>query len=116
MHEMQDISDPGSWPFDRELDALGLDCPLPVLMARKRLAAMRPGEALLVAASDEMAAIDIPHLCHQDGHRLARSARIDGPAGERLYFLIVANGSAAAGGPANGGPEPDSSVGNEKSS
>jgi len=116
MNEKQDISDPASWPFDRELDAIGLDCPLPVLKARKRLAAMRPGETLLVAASDPMAAIDIPHLCHQDGHRLARSARVDGPAGERLYFLVVANGAAADGGPANGGPERDSSVGNGKGS
>ena len=106
MNEKQDISDPGSWRFDRELDAIGLDCPLPVLMARKRLAAMRPGEALLVAASDEMAAIDIPHLCREDGHRLARTARRSGAAGERLYFLILAGG----------GPKADSFVGDEKSS
>ena len=63
----------------RELDAIGLACPLPVLKARKLLAAMQPGERLLVRASDPMAAIDIPHLCHQDGHRLvSRSEAVSG--------------------------------------
>lgn len=59
----------------RELDAIGLDCPLPVLKARKALAAMPPGAQLRVRATDPMAAVDIPHLCHQDGHRLLSQER-----------------------------------------
>lgn len=83
------------WRPDFVLDAIGLACPLPVLKARRRLAAMRDGETLLVQASDPMAVIDIPHLCRQDGHELLRSARQATTAGERLDFLILARHAAA---------------------
>lgn len=63
---------------DRTLDAIGLLCPLPVLRARKVLAGMRPGERLRVEATDPMAAIDIPHLCQQDGHTLIAKRTDDG--------------------------------------
>lgn len=53
---------------DRELDARGLICPLPVLRARKVLKGMRPGEVLRVLATDAMAAIDLPHFCAEAGH------------------------------------------------
>ncbi len=55
---------------DAVLDARDLACPLPVLKARKRLAALAPGARLLVEATDPMAAIDIPHFCKESGHRL----------------------------------------------
>jgi len=78
------------WDPARRLDTLGLACPLPVLKARKILAGMRAGETLLIAASDPMAAIDIPHMCAEDGHRLLRRATIAGPSGEQLYFIVAA--------------------------
>lgn len=52
----------------RELDARGLICPLPVLRARKVLAAMAEGEVLRVLADDPMALIDMPHFCSLSGH------------------------------------------------
>ena len=55
-------------PPDREIDCEGLLCPLPVLRARKALAAMRPGEVLRLTATDRMAAIDLPHFCAEAGH------------------------------------------------
>jgi tRNA 2-thiouridine synthesizing protein A len=55
---------------DIDLDARGLLCPLPVLKARKRLAAMARGEILRVIATDAMAVIDIPHFCTEQGHAL----------------------------------------------
>lgn len=73
---------------DRHLDAIGLFCPLPVLKARKVLASMRPGERLLVEATDPMAAIDIPHLCSEGGHRLVERSRDGDGDGARLTFLI----------------------------
>lgn len=79
-----------AWDAARRLDTLGLACPLPVLKARKMLAGMRAGETLLIAASDPMAAIDIPHMCAEDGHRLLRRATIAAPSGEQLYFLVAA--------------------------
>ncbi len=71
------------WTADRTLDARGLACPLPVLKARKLLARMPPGARLIVEATDPMAAIDIPHLCQQDGHVLLASENDD-----VLRFLI----------------------------
>lgn len=54
----------------REVDALGLKCPLPVLKAQKLLAQMPPGARLRISADDPMAAIDLPHFCTQAGHRI----------------------------------------------
>ena len=53
---------------DVEIDCEGLLCPLPVLRARKTLAAMRAGQVLRLTATDRMAAIDLPHFCTQTGH------------------------------------------------
>ena len=54
--------------WDVELDCEGLLCPLPVLKARKRLAAMASGQVLCLRATDAMARIDLPHFCGQAGH------------------------------------------------
>ncbi|MCB5410233.1 sulfurtransferase TusA family protein [Pseudogemmobacter faecipullorum] len=51
-----------------EIDAEGLLCPLPVLRARKKLLALRPGEVLAIRTTDAMAQIDLPHFCAQSGH------------------------------------------------
>jgi tRNA 2-thiouridine synthesizing protein A len=50
------------------LDCQGLLCPLPVLKARKRLMKMAAGQILEVAATDPMAAVDLPHFCIEGGH------------------------------------------------
>lgn len=55
---------------DATLDCEGLLCPLPVLRARKALAAMSPGQILCLTATDRMAAIDLPHFCMEAGHRV----------------------------------------------
>lgn len=81
---------------DAELDAIGLECPLPVLKARKRLSAMRPGERLLVLATDPMAAIDLPHLCTEDGHRLLSRASETRHGMAVLAFLVERGPDRAA--------------------
>ena len=53
-----------------ELDLRGLKCPLPALMARKKLAALSPGETVLVLANDPLSVVDIPHMCAEEGHTL----------------------------------------------
>jgi tRNA 2-thiouridine synthesizing protein A len=58
---------------DRILDTSGLQCPLPVLKARKALLGMAPGTRLLVIATDPLAVIDLPHFCAEAGHRLIES-------------------------------------------
>ena len=54
--------------MDETLDLRGLKCPLPALMTRKALATCAPGTAITVYADDPMATVDIPHMCHGEGH------------------------------------------------
>jgi len=72
-------------PADVFLDARGLNCPLPVLKARKKLLGMRTGQILEVAATDPVAAIDMPHFCAESGHDFL-GKRQDGPV---TYFRIA---------------------------
>ncbi|HFQ15658.1 MAG TPA: response regulator SirA, partial [Rhodobacteraceae bacterium] len=37
---------------DRELDARGMNCPLPILKTRQAIKAMQPGEVLRMVATD----------------------------------------------------------------
>ena len=69
---------------DYELDTRGLQCPLPVLKARKRLSTMNYGESLKILATDPAAAIDFPHYCSESGNELLWQAQ---GAGE-LTFII----------------------------
>jgi tRNA 2-thiouridine synthesizing protein A len=71
------------------LDLSGLKCPLPALRTRKALKRAPSGQVLTVIATDPMAAIDIPHLCASEGHRLIERTQEDGEAGAiRLRFVI----------------------------
>ena len=70
--------DENDWTGAHVIDARGLACPLPVLKARKALAAFAVGARLVVEATDPVAAIDIPHFCAEAGHRLVASERSDG--------------------------------------
>ena len=54
----------------QELDLTGLKCPLPVLHTQKALKALPIGDHLAVLTSDPMAALDLPHFCTENGHRL----------------------------------------------
>ena len=65
-------------------DLKGLNCPLPVLKAKKRLAAMKPGSRLWLETTDPLAVIDIPAFCADDGHQLLETAAMS--VGHR--FLI----------------------------
>ncbi len=62
----------------RRLDASGLNCPLPVLKARKALIAMEPGECLEVLTTDPMSGVDMPVFCAQAGHRIIREEKREG--------------------------------------
>lgn len=65
-------------------DLKGLNCPLPVLKARKRLAEMTPGSLLWLETTDPLAVIDIPAFCTESGHRLVETQAQ--PTGHR--FLV----------------------------
>jgi tRNA 2-thiouridine synthesizing protein A len=67
-----------------ELDCRGLRCPLPVLKTEKRLSQMKPGDSVVVLATDPIARIDIPLFCTQNGHACDMS--VDGDV---MRFAIV---------------------------
>ena len=52
------------------IDALGLKCPLPVLLARRALNAASPGAVVTLHADDPLAKIDFPVFCAREGHAL----------------------------------------------
>ncbi len=55
---------------DQELDATGLNCPLPILKAKKTLATMNAGEVLYVVATDPGSVKDFESFSKQTGHAL----------------------------------------------
>jgi tRNA 2-thiouridine synthesizing protein A len=56
--------------FDKELDARGLNCPLPILRTKKALAALASGQVLKVLATDPGAVKDFHAFSRQTGHEL----------------------------------------------
>lgn len=64
--------------MEHVLDVRGLNCPLPVLKAKKRMRDLKPGERLWVETTDPLSAIDIPAFCDNDGHQMVRVEKADG--------------------------------------
>ena len=60
--------------FDKELDARGLNCPLPILRAKKALTDLRSGQVLKVLATDPGAVKDFQAFSRQTGHELMSHA------------------------------------------
>lgn len=54
--------------FDAEVDAKGLNCPLPILRAKKALSGMASGEVLRVIATDPGASRDFQAFAKQTGN------------------------------------------------
>ncbi|WP_374520406.1 sulfurtransferase TusA family protein [Hydrogenophaga sp.] len=55
---------------DQELDARGLNCPLPILKAKKALANMNSGQTLKVIATDAGSVRDFQAFAKQTGNDL----------------------------------------------
>lgn len=70
--------------FEREVDARGLNCPLPILRTKRALNEMSSGQVVKVLATDPMSVRDFQAFSRQTGHELLAS-RDDG--GEFLFYL-----------------------------
>ncbi len=70
--------------FDQELDASGLNCPLPILRAKKSLAGMTAGQVLHIIATDPGSVKDFEAFAKQTGNELTESKE----EGGKFYFLI----------------------------
>jgi tRNA 2-thiouridine synthesizing protein A len=59
--------------IDKELDCIGMICPLPVLRTKKALADMLTGQVLKISANDRGAEQDIAMFAKQTGNELMAS-------------------------------------------
>jgi tRNA 2-thiouridine synthesizing protein A len=70
--------------FDKELDARGLNCPLPILRAKKALTDLQSGQVLKILATDPGAVKDFQTFSRQTGHALLAHAE----AGKEFTFFM----------------------------
>ena len=63
---------------DKTLDAKGLNCPLPILKARKALKEVPAGGTLEILATDPGSVADFEAFCRQTGNELVEHAVDDG--------------------------------------
>jgi len=60
-----------------ELDAIGLECPIPVLKARKLSQKLQDGDIVKVICTDPLAEMDFRHYCEQSGFSFIECIKID---------------------------------------
>ena len=70
--------------YDVELDARGLNCPLPILRAKKALNDLSSGQVLRITATDPGAPRDFEAFAQQTGNQLVSSQEVDG----EFQFLL----------------------------
>ena len=70
--------------FDQELDASGLNCPLPVLRAKKAVSTLQSGRVLRVVATDPGSVKDFEAFAKQTGNPLLESGVEEG----KFIFLL----------------------------
>ncbi len=70
--------------FDQELDARGLNCPLPILRAKKAINGLESGQVLRIIATDPGSVKDFEAFAKQTGNELMESAE----AGGEFTFLM----------------------------
>ena len=69
---------------DREVDARGLNCPLPILRAKKALNDMESGQIIRVTATDPGSVRDFEAFARQTGNQLVERGEGDGA----FWFLM----------------------------
>jgi tRNA 2-thiouridine synthesizing protein A len=70
--------------FQKDVDARGLNCPLPILKAKKALAEMASGEILRVVATDNGSVRDFQAFARQTGNELLEQSESNR---EYTFFL-----------------------------
>lgn len=70
--------------FDKEFDASGLACPMPIVKTKKALAGMEAGQVLRVLATDPGSVCDMAAFAEQTGNPLLSSGE---EGGKYVFFL-----------------------------
>ena len=68
----------------KEIDTRGMNCPLPILKAKKALADMSSGEVLKVVATDPGSTRDFQAFARQTGNELVEQSAEEG---EFVHYL-----------------------------
>lgn len=63
---------------DKELDARGLNCPLPILKAKKALAELESGQTLKIVATDAGSVRDFQAFARQTGNEMLHQESVNG--------------------------------------
>ncbi len=63
---------------DKELDTRGLNCPLPILRAKKALSGIQSGQVLKIVATDPGSVKDFETFSKQTGHALLSHSEANG--------------------------------------
>lgn len=74
--------------FDKELDARGLNCPLPILRCKKALAELEAGQVLKALATDPGSVKDFQAFCKQTGHEMLSLEENDAAPKKEFIFHI----------------------------
>jgi tRNA 2-thiouridine synthesizing protein A len=64
--------------IDREIDARGLNCPLPILRTKKALNDMASGQTIRITATDPGSVRDFESFARQTGNALLEHGESDG--------------------------------------
>ena len=70
--------------YDKELDARGLACPLPIVKTRKALTDLASGQVLRVVTTDAGSVADMNAFAEQTGNALLSSSQ---EGGAYVFFL-----------------------------
>ncbi|MFM2068274.1 MAG: hypothetical protein RLZZ584_3183 [Pseudomonadota bacterium] len=70
--------------FDKEFDASGLACPMPIVKTKKALSALETGQVLRVIATDPGSVCDMAAFAEQTGNPLLSSGE---EGGKFVFFL-----------------------------
>jgi tRNA 2-thiouridine synthesizing protein A len=69
---------------DKELDARGLNCPLPILKTKKSLTDMASGQVLKILSTDSGSVKDMQAFANQTGNELISQSEANG---EYIFFM-----------------------------
>lgn len=69
---------------DKEIDTRGLNCPLPILRAKKAFSDVQSGQVLKIVATDPGSVKDFETFSRQTGHELLSRAEANG---EFTFFM-----------------------------
>ena len=71
------------------LDVRGLECPIPVLRARKLAKNTKNGDKIKVLCTDPLAEMDFVHYCEQSNYKFIKCIKEKNEL--KIYYQIIKN-------------------------